>query len=73
MIAHITGKVKAHRQALALAGKTNMVELYVAGNGVWVMTVTSPNKATCVLAAGNNWETIPLKVSAALRRNRGRR
>ncbi len=64
VIAHITGKIKANRQALALAGKTNMVELFVANNGSWIMTVTKPNKATCVLAAGSSWETMPLKVAA---------
>jgi len=63
VVAHITGKVKASRQALALAGKTNMVELYVTKNGAWVMTVTKPNKATCVLASGSSWESVPLKVA----------
>ena len=64
VIAHITGKVKASRQALALAGKTNMVELYVTKSGAWVMTVTKPNKAACVLASGSSWENVPLKVAA---------
>ena len=64
VIAHITGKVKADRKALALAGKTNMIELFVAKSGTWVMTVTKPNKATCVLASGSSWESIPLQVAA---------
>ena len=64
VLAHITGKVKADRQALALAGKTNMVELFVAKSGAWVMTVTKPNKAMCVLAAGSSWESMPMKVAA---------
>ena len=38
-------------------------ELFVANNGSWIMTVTKPNKATCVLAAGSSWETMPLKVA----------
>ena len=64
VVAHITGKVKAKRQALALAGQTNMVELYVTTSGSWVMTVTTPNKATCVLASGSSWESVPMKVAA---------
>lgn len=63
VVAHITGKVKASRQALALAGKTNMIELYVTQSGAWVMTVTKPNKATCILASGSSWESVPLKVA----------
>ena len=64
VVAHIIGKVKASRQALALAGKTNFVELYVTQSGRWVMTVTKPNKATCVLASGSSWESVPMKVAA---------
>ena len=63
VIAHITGKIKADRQGLALAGKTNMVELFVATNGSWIITVTKPNKATCVLASGSSWESMPLKIA----------
>ncbi len=63
VLAHITGKIKANRQALALAGQSNMVELFVAKSGAWVMTVTKPNKATCVLAAGSSWESMPLQVA----------
>ena len=64
VVAHITGKVKANRQALALSGQTSMVELYVTKSGAWVMTVTNPNKATCVLASGSSWESVPVKVAA---------
>ncbi len=52
VLAHIAGEIKAHRQAMALAGQANMVEVFVAENGAWIITVTSPSKATCVLAAG---------------------
>jgi hypothetical protein len=64
VVEHITGKIKASRQALGLAGQSNMVELYVAKSGAWIMTVTNTDKATCVLAAGSSWETVPLKVAA---------
>ena len=64
VVAHITGKVKANRQALALSGRTNMIELYVTKSGAWVMTVTKPNKATCVVASGSSWENVPLKIAA---------
>ena len=64
VVAHITKKIKADRQALALAGKANMVELYVAKTGAWAMTVTKTNKVTCILAAGSSWESMPIKVAA---------
>ena len=64
VLAKIAGKLKADRQAMALAGKTNMVEVFVSKTGTWVITVTKPNKATCVLASGSSWETMPLKVAA---------
>ncbi len=63
VLAHIAGKIKADRQAMALAGQSNMVEVFVAENGAWIITVTKPNKATCVLAAGSSWEAMPLKIA----------
>ena len=63
VLAHITGKFKADRQAMALAGQTNMVEVFVSENGSWIITVTKPNKATCVLASGSSWENMPLKIA----------
>ena len=48
---------------MALAGQANMVEVFVAKNGSWVITVTGTNKATCVLAAGSSWEAMPLKIA----------
>ena len=63
VVERITGKAGAQRQALGLSGQTSMVELYVATNGRWVMTVTRPDKLTCVLAAGSSWESVPMKVA----------
>ncbi len=36
-----------------------LAELFVSATGSWTLIVTTPQKITCILAMGENWEDIP--------------
>lgn len=42
-----------------LAATGNLVEVLTSEEGSWTILVTEPNGVTCVVAAGDNWETLP--------------
>ena len=46
------------RRVIGLAQDNTVMELYAAAEtGTWTLTVTHPNGLTCLVAAGNNFET----------------
>jgi hypothetical protein len=45
------------RRSMGLAQDNTVMELYAADTGTWTLTVTLPNGITCLVAAGNNFET----------------
>ncbi len=41
-----------------------MLEVFVSDSGTWTVVVTDPEGVSCVLAAGQSWEEIPLASNA---------
>jgi hypothetical protein len=35
-----------------------VVELFASSSGSWTMVVTTPNGTSCLVAAGENWDTV---------------
>lgn len=46
--------------ALGIVGSGGVVELYTSDEGSWTLLMTQPNGVTCLLAAGESWETLPV-------------
>ena len=64
--AEITGLLKRrYEEAPVALGVTNgggLVELLTSENGeTWTLIITYPNGLTCLMAAGENWESIVAK------------
>lgn len=55
----LTGKYKEVPRALAIAGQSNLLEVYASATGSWTILITQPRGATCIVAAGQSWEEIP--------------
>ncbi len=36
-----------------------IVEVFVSPEGSWTLVVTQPNSMSCLIAAGQDWETLP--------------
>ena len=47
------------KRSMGLASNATVMELYASPDtGTWTMTVTLPNGMTCLVAAGDNFETV---------------
>ena len=45
---------------MGLTKNGNMVEILTSPNGeTWTIIVTLPNGTSCLIAVGENWETVP--------------
>lgn len=42
-----------------MSANGGMVELLTSANGSWTLVMSYPNGATCLIAAGDNWEVKP--------------
>jgi hypothetical protein len=45
------------KTAVALSGGGGLVELYTAADGRWTLLYTAPAGPTCLLAAGEAWQS----------------
>jgi hypothetical protein len=41
-----------------------VLEVFVSDTGTWTVVVTDPKGVSCVLAAGQSWEEIPVASNA---------
>ena len=42
-----------------MAGNGGVIELYTSEKGSWTLLLTQPTGVSCLIAAGDNWETMP--------------
>jgi hypothetical protein len=47
-------------RAVGLVGEGRIVQVFAGAGGSWTILVTSTAGQTCILAAGEGWETIPV-------------
>ncbi len=52
---------KVFGRGLAANGK-RMIEMFVIENGSWTMLITGPNRRSCVMAGGQNWQGLKVLV-----------
>lgn len=50
--------------AVGLINEGAILEVYVAASGSWTMLVTNVSGRSCVVFAGQNWETVPVEPDA---------
>jgi hypothetical protein len=59
IIKMLSDKYSERPRAMAIAGQTNLIEIFTSKAGSWTMLVTQPKGATCIIGAGQSWEDIP--------------
>lgn len=57
MIAKLGEKFQEKRFALGTIGEMAVMELFVGDKGTWTVLVTDVSGKSCILAAGDNWES----------------
>ena len=59
----LNDKYQETGKALGIAGQVNVVELFTSKAGTWTVIVTTPSGKACIIAAGQNWQELPVKKS----------
>ena len=60
----LDSQYKESPRAIGLVSKEAVLEVFVSDTGTWTVVVTDPKGVSCVLAAGQSWEEIPLASNA---------
>ncbi len=61
VLGHLDSKFSEAPVAMGLANNGGVIEVLSSGTGTtWTIIITMPNGVTCLLAAGESWERLPL-------------
>lgn len=63
ILANLEGAYLEMPRAIALTSDGAVLEIVASPTGSWTMLITYPNRPTCLMAAGEAWESVPLLVS----------
>ncbi|HEX2478584.1 MAG TPA: hypothetical protein VHK45_04850 [Geminicoccaceae bacterium] len=60
-------KFAEHPSALGVQANGHLVEVFVSNQGTsWTIVVTRPDGWSCIVAVGENWESLPHHVTGPL-------
>ena len=57
VIAFLGKKYKEQLQAMGMVSNKGFMQLFVAESGTWTVLLTTPEGISCIVAAGDNYET----------------
>lgn len=63
LVGELKEKYKESAQGLGMTGNGAVMELMTSDQGSWSLVVTMPNGKSCLIATGNGWEQVPVKVA----------
>lgn len=58
LVAHLSENFQEKQFAFGLIGQTAIMEVFVGESGTWTIVVTNVAGTSCIIAAGNNWESV---------------
>jgi len=59
VLSTLDGGYKEHPTAMGLASNGTVVEVLSSEEGTWTIIVTAPNGVSCLMAAGDYWQSLP--------------
>ena len=61
LLKQLTDEYKESPISMALAANGSVVEVTRSDKGTWTILLTNPRGVTCLMAAGESWETLKSK------------
>lgn len=52
-----------NKRAMGVVGESRIIELFVSAEGSWTLVMTQPTGRACIIAAGQDWEDMPMQVA----------
>jgi hypothetical protein len=62
LVAQLSEKFQEKQLALGLIGQVAIMEVFVGQSGSWTIVVTDVAGKSCIIAAGDNWESVAAPV-----------
>ncbi len=59
----LSERFKEKRQVLGLVSARAVMEVFISSQGTWTILITDTNGTSCVTAAGNEWQEVPVAVA----------
>ena len=63
IVSALTEHYKEKRESMGLTKDGNLIEVFVSGAGSWTILMTTKEKMTCAMAAGQHWQSLPKQVT----------
>ncbi len=61
LMLHLEQKFSEQPIAMGLTAKGAVLEVLTSPSGSWTFLVTEPSGRTCMVASGENWESLPIR------------
>jgi len=58
MLKQLQGNYRETPVSMGLASNGSVLEITRSDSGTWTILLTNPSGITCLMAAGENWETV---------------
>ena len=65
IVSRLESGYQEFNSAMGMSTNGGLVELYTSEKGTWTLMLSQPNGVSCLIAAGENWESFKLPKSAS--------
>ena len=56
-------KFKEERRVMGVVNSTAVMEIFMSPQGTWTMVITDTSGMSCITAAGEEWQDVPVAVA----------
>ena len=57
IVSRLENGFQEFNSAMGMSTNGALIELYTSDNGTWTLMLTQPDGVSCLMAAGQNWES----------------
>ncbi len=62
---HLGSGFSENPVSMGLASNGTVIEVFASSSGTFTILMTRPDGITCLMAAGENWEELPKRITGA--------
>ena len=59
----LTTKFKEARRIMGVVNAKAVMEIFMSPQGTWTVVVTDANGTACIIAAGQDWQEVPIEMA----------
>ena len=59
----LTTRFKEARRIMGVVNAKSVMEIFMSPQGTWTVVVTDTNGTACIIAAGQDWQEVPIEMA----------